>query len=261
MSKDRGVVKRAIVTPDKHVPLHDVLANSVVRQAIEIIKPDIYIDLGDLGEWGSVSHWQWKRKKKPPVEYIIPKVEEEIKSVNKFLDLMDSSLDKAGCKKRHICAGNHDEWLDHFVSEYPYLSQYGFKKAIKADERGYIYHNAGDYLKIGKMFFYHGHHFGGQYHTSNHLRKLGCNIMYGHHHSLQQDSVTHMDGPKSAWSLGCLKDMSNDKNKWLGGRQHKWAHAFGVVDFFARGHFTVHIVQIVNGMASLWGELIKGKKK
>ena len=42
MSKDRGVVKRAIVTPDKHVPLHDVLATSVVRQAIEIIQPDIY---------------------------------------------------------------------------------------------------------------------------------------------------------------------------------------------------------------------------
>ena len=261
MSKDRGVVKRVIVTPDKHVPLHDVLATSVVRQAIEIIKPDVYIDLGDLGEWGSVSHWQWKRKKKPPVEYIIPKVEEEIESVNLFLDKMDSSLDKAGCKKRHICAGNHDEWLDYFVQEYPYLSQYGFKKAIKADDRGYIYHKAGEYLKIGKMFFYHGHHFGGQYHTANHLRKLGCNIMYGHHHSLQQDSVTHMDGPKSAWSLGCLKDMSSDKNKWLGGRQHKWAHAFGVIDFFARGHFTVHLVQIINGQASLWGELIKGRKK
>ena len=261
MSKDRGVVKRAIVTPDKHVPLHDVLATSVVRQAIEIIKPDIYIDLGDLGEWGSVSHWQWKRKKKPPVEYIIPKVEKEIESVNLFLDEIDSSLDKAGCKKRHICAGNHDEWLDYFVQEYPYLSQYGFKKAINSDKRGYIYHQAGEYLKIGKIFFYHGHHFGGQYHASNHLRKLGCNIMYGHHHSLQQDSVTHMDGPKSAWSLGCLKDMSGDKNQWLGGRQHKWAHAFGVVDFYARGHFTVHIVQIVNGMASLWGEIIKGKKK
>ena len=261
MSKDRGVVKRAIVTPDKHVPLHDVLATSVVRQAIEIIQPDIYIDLGDLGEWGSVSHWQWKRKKKPPVEYIIPKVEKEIESVNLFLDEIDSSLDKAGCKKRHICAGNHDEWLDYFVQEYPYLSQYGFKQAIKSDDRGYIYHKAGEYLKIVKLFFYHGHHFSGQYHTSNHLRKLGCNIMYGHHHSLQQDSVTHMDGPKSAWSLGCLKDMSSDKNQWLGGRQHKWAHAFGVIDFFARGHFTVHLVQIIDGKASLWGELIKGRKK
>ena len=261
MSKDRGVVKRAIVTPDKHVPLHDVLATSVVRQAIEIIRPDIYIDLGDLGEWSSVSHWQWKRKKKPPVEYIIPKVEKEIKSVNIFLDKIDSSLDKAGCEKRHICAGNHDEWLDYFVREYPYLSRYGFKNAIKSDDRGYIYHKAGEYVKIGKMYFYHGHHFGGQYHASNHLRKLGCNIMYGHHHSLQQDSVTHMDGPKSAWSIGCLKNMSEGKNTWLGGRQHKWAHAFAVVDFYSKGHFTVHIVQIIDGKASLWGELIKGKKR
>ena len=44
-----GVVKRAIVTPDKHVPLHDKAAISVLKQAIEIVKPDIYIDLGDLG--------------------------------------------------------------------------------------------------------------------------------------------------------------------------------------------------------------------
>ena len=260
MSKDRGVVKRAIVTPDKHVPLHDVLANSVVRQAIEIIKPAIYIDLGDLGEWGSVSHWQWKRKKKPPVEYIIPKVEKEIESVNLFLDKMDSSLDKAGCKKRHICAGNHDEWLDHFVSEYPYLSQYGFKKAIKANDRGYIYHPAGEYLKIGKIFFYHGHHFGGQYHTSNHLRKLGCNVMYGHWHDLQQMSATHMDGPKSAWSIGCLKDMKEEANQWLSNRRINWAHAFAIIDFYGRGQFTVDVVQIINGKCCVWGEMIDGNK-
>ena len=37
MNRDKGVVKRAIITPDKHVPLHDVKATSVVLQAIEII--------------------------------------------------------------------------------------------------------------------------------------------------------------------------------------------------------------------------------
>ena len=59
MAKQKsGIVKRAIVTPDKHVPLHDKAAISVVKQAIEIVKPDIYIDLGDLGEWGSASHFR-----------------------------------------------------------------------------------------------------------------------------------------------------------------------------------------------------------
>ena len=257
-NKNKGVLKRAIVTPDKHVPIHDKKACNVVLKAIEIVKPDIYVDLGDLGEWASVSHWQWKRKKKPPVEYIIPRVEKDIADVNKWLDIVDEKLDKVGCKKRHMCAGNHEEWLDNFVKEYPYLKQYKTKTALKFDERGWTYHEPGEYLKIGKLYYYHGHHFGGQYHAANHLRKLGCNIIYGHHHALQQDTVTHMDGPKSAWSLGCLKDMSSEKNKWLGGRQHKWAHAFAVVDYYTGGIFTVHVIQIIDGKASLWGELIKG---
>jgi hypothetical protein len=190
----------------------------------------------------------------------MPRVDEDIKAVNELLDIIDKSLDKVGCKERHMCAGNHDEWLDRFVEEHPYLN-YRFKDVCNFKERGYKYHKPGEYLKIGKLYFYHGHHFGGQYHTANHLRKLGANIMYGHHHSLQQDSVTYMDGPKSAWSLGCLKDMSADKNQWLGGRQHKWAHAFAIVDYYWGGRFTVDIVQIIDGRTTVWGELIDGNKE
>lgn len=258
MAKDKGVVKRYIVTPDKHAPLHDKKAISVVLQAIEMVKPDGYIDLGDLGEWNSVSHWQWKRRKKPPLEYILPRVKKDINSVNKLLDQIDVSLNKAGVKDRHLCAGNHDEWLGMFIEEYPYLKDYAFDKVCKLKERGYKFHPCGEYFKIGKLYYYHGHHFAGQYHTSNHLRKLGCNIMYGHHHNMQQDSVTHMDGPKSAWSIGCLKDMRSEKNKWLGGRNHKWAHGFAIVDYFTGGRFTVHSIQIVDGRASIWGEEIVG---
>ena len=72
----------------------------------------------------------------------------------------------------------------------------------------------------------------GQYHAANHLRKMGCNIMYGHWHDLQQHSMTHMDGPKSAWSMGCLKDMSAESNEWLDNRNHNWSHAFAIVDFY-----------------------------
>ena len=68
-----------------------------------------------------------------------------------------------------------------------------------------------------------------------------------------------MDGPKSAWSIGCLKDMSDEANGWLGNRPINWAHAFAIVDFFKGGLFTVHIIQIIKGKTSLWGELIEGK--
>ena len=139
MAKDVGVVKRVVVTPDKHAPIHDRAAINVVKKSIEIVKPDVYVDLGDLGEWGSVSHWQWKRKKKPPVEYIIPEIEKDIIGVNELLDEIDESLDKANTKKKYICAGNHDEWCDMFVQQYPYLKQYKFKTACRFDERKYTY--------------------------------------------------------------------------------------------------------------------------
>ena len=138
------------------------------------------------------------------------------------------------------------------------MPQYRVKTALKLDERGYTYHPFGKFLKIGKLFFYHGHQYGGQYHTANHLRKLGCNIMYGHWHDLQHMTATHMDGPKAAWSIGCLKDMSTEANAWLDNRRTNWAHAFAIIDFYGEGEFTADIVQIIDGKCSIWGNMIDG---
>ena len=252
-------VKRAIVTPDKHFPLADKAAIKVLCKSIELVKPDIYIDLGDVGEWEGCSHWQWKKKKRPPLEYQLPFIERDIVDVNKGMDIIDESLDKANVKTKYMIEGNHDDWMNRFTEEHPYLN-YTFKNVVNLKERGYKFQPIGKYLKIGKLCFYHGHHFASVHHTRNHLMKLGANIMYGHHHDIQQTSVTHMDGVKSAWSIGCLKDMTTEQNAWLGGRQHNWSHAFAIVDFYEGGHFSVYIVMIIKGMTSLWGQFIDGNK-
>ncbi len=254
----KGIVNRAIVTPDKHFPLHDQPAINVLKKTIEIVKPSIYVDLGDVGEWNNFSAWKYKRKKKPPLEMMIPELEEDVKGVNDGMDQIDESLDKVNCTEKYITEGNHDNWLNMFVDEHPYVPQYRFENAVSLKDRGYTYYPFGMHLKIGKLYFYHGHQYGGQYHTANHLRKLGCNVMYGHWHDLQQMSATHMDGPKSAWSIGCLKDMGPGSNEWLANRRINWAHAFAIVDFFKNGYFTVHIIQIIDGETCLWGEIIKG---
>ena len=255
---DYGVIKRVVVTPDKHFPLHDQKAINVLCKTIEIVKPDAYIDLGDVGEWHAFSAWRFKRKKAPPLEYLIKDFEQDVKDVNAGMDMIDESLDKTNCTERYITEGNHDNWLNMAVEKYPYIPQYKFANAVDLAGRGYTYYPFGKHLRMGKLYFYHGHQYGGQYHASNHLRKLGCNVMYGHCHDLQQMSATHMDGAKSAWSIGCLKDMSPKSNNWLANRRINWAHAFAIVDFFNKGLFTVHIIQIINGKTSLWGELVEG---
>ena len=257
-NNDFGVIKRVVVTPDKHFPLHDQKAINVLKKTIEIVKPDAYVDLGDVGEWNAFSAWKFKRRKAPPLEYLIEDFEQDVKDVNRGMDMVDESLDKANCNEKYITEGNHDNWLNMAVEKYPYIPQYKFKNAVNLADRGYTYYPMGKFLKLGKLFFYHGHQFGGQYHAANHLRKKGCNVMYGHWHDLQQHSVTHHDGAKSAWSIGCLKDMSPKANDWLQYRDVNWAHAFAIVDFFEKGLFTVHIIQIINVKTCLWGEVIKG---
>ncbi len=176
------------------------------------------------------------------------------------MDIIDEALDIVNCDEKYMCEGNHDEWLNRFHDENPYLVDIRFNEACKLESRGYEYYPAGKYLKIGKLHYYHGHHFAGIHHTRNHLLRLGANVMYGHFHDLQQCSVTHLDGVKSAWSIGCLKRTDARSNDWLRNRRHNWSHAFAVVDYYDHGLFAVHIVQIINGKTSLWGELIDGSK-
>ena len=239
--------KRAVVIPDQHFPIHDAKAVNVVLKAIELVKPDVFINLGDVGEWESVSAWKYKKVKQPPLEYQLPIIDKEIKAVNKGLDLFDMALDSAGCRKRYICAGNHEEWLDAFVMKYPYMTEYTFRKACRLDERGYKYYPHNKPLKIGKINFIHGV-YATVYHAKKHLEAYGSNICYGHTHDVQRHTLTKLDsGTIAAWAMGCLKDMIPKANGWLDYRDVNWSHAFAIVDFFEKGYFTVHVMQIING--------------
>ena len=257
--KDKQVVKRAIVTPDKHFPLHDKKALKIVCKAIELVKPDIYIDLGDTGEWEHFSTHYWKGRNAKPLEDLMMLLDYDVDMVNKGMDIIDASLDKAGTKERHFVQGNHEVRLDKFVTRYPYLSKYTTKRALKLKDRGYKYYpyNKKKGLKIGKLNFTHGK-FTSKYHTYKHLDVFGESIMYGHTHDLQRHTKTFRGGTISAWSMGCLKDIEKDED-WLAGRLTNWNHGFAIIDWFKGGNFVVNVVEIVNGQATVWGKYLDGK--
>ena len=248
-------MKRGFVIPDQHFPLHSKSAISVVLQALNIVKPDLFINLGDVGEWNSVSAWKYKKIKRPPLEFVLEEVDKEISEVNRGLDAFDSILDKNDCKHKIMCAGNHDEWLDAFVEAHPYLTDYTFRNACNLDDRGYSYHCYNDTVKIGKLTFIHGA-YATTYHAKKTLEAYGENIIYGHTHDIQRHTLTKLGGTIGAWSMGCLKDMSAEKNKWLKGRLHNWNHAFGIIDWFKNGDFKVEVIEIINGKTTLWGQPI-----
>ena len=84
--KESDIVRRAVVTPDKHFPLADMGAISCLTQAIELVEPDIYIDLGDVGEWSHFSRHKYKGREKPPLEFMLPDCDRDVKDVNIGLD-------------------------------------------------------------------------------------------------------------------------------------------------------------------------------
>ena len=260
MARTKNKHKRAVVIPDVHFPFQDDKAISCVLKAIKLVKPEIFICLGDLGEWHSVSPWRYKRRRRPPLEYTIDDLVKEAELVNKGLDRFDDVLKEVKCTEKHMIEGNHDNWLNFFVEEYPYLSQYEFKNIMNLKDRGYKYYKYGKYLKIGKLYFYHGGHYTTVYHTRQHAMNLGKNIVYGHVHDVQRIGVTHVDGAHHGFSLGCLKDMSADSNIWLKGRHVNWAHAFGIIDWFPNGDFRLDVVDITNGKTFVWGQPISGDK-
>jgi len=260
VARTKNKHKRAVVIPDVHFPFQDDKAISCVLKAIKLVKPEIFICLGDLGEWHSVSPWRYKRRRRPPLEYTIDDLVKEAELVNKGLDRFDDVLKEVKCTEKHMIEGNHDNWLNFFVEEYPYLSQYEFKNIMNLKDRGYKYYKYGKYLKIGKLYFYHGGHYTTVYHTRQHAMNLGKNIVYGHVHDVQRIGVTHVDGAHHGFSLGCLKDMSADSNIWLKGRHVNWAHAFGIIDWFPNGDFRLDVVDITNGKTFVWGQPISGDK-
>ena len=254
-----GIAKRVIVTHDKHFPLHDKKAINVVCKAIEFIKPDAYIDLGDTGEWELFSRHHWKNKEKPPLEVLIPMLDKEVKSVNDGMDIIDKALDSVGCKERYFIQGNHELWLDEFVTKHPYLPEYMTENALKLKERGYEYweYISDDKLKIGKLNFTHGD-FAQIHHAKKHLAAYKENIMYGHTHDLQRFTETGLGGTQSSWSMGCLKDTKAKKNKFLRGNLNNWNHAFAIVDIFNNDDFKVEVVEIIRGRTTVWGKYIEG---
>ncbi len=256
--------KRAIVIPDTHFPYQDDRAMDIVYQAIDRIKPDAFISLGDLMENKMVSHWTWKKKKKPELTYLLPMVDEEIEEVNKEIDKIQKQLDKSNVKDRIVLSGNHDIWLDDFQASYEYLKGYSFKDACKFEERGWevIPHNQPFRYNDSKLVMIHGA-FVNQFHAKKHAQTYMCNILYGHTHDLQRHTITRYseDGrqsPIQALSLGCLKDMSREVNTFCKSLIN-WSHAFAVVDFFPDKDFKIEVVEIINGKTTLWGHTIIGE--
>ena len=246
---------QVVVFPDIHFPKEDEKAFSCALNVIKEVKPNAFLCLGDFVEGESVSHWKWKKRKRPPLEYQLPDIWEEVNYVNSGLDRIDKVLKDVKCKKKIMAQGNHELWFDNFVEENPFMSHLSSYKAFKIKERGYEWHKYGKVFKLlgSKLYVYHGGHYSGVHHARTHALQMGCNIIYGHTHDSQKSTVQHIDGAHMAYSMGCLSKMEKD---FLKGRPTNWSHNVGIIDIFTNNNFNIVVLDIVDGVTTYGGKII-----
>tara|TARA_R100000234_G_scaffold117498_1_gene96065 strand:- start:3352 stop:4113 length:762 start_codon:yes stop_codon:yes gene_type:complete len=246
---------QVVVFPDIHFPKEDEKAFSCALNVIKEVKPSAFLCLGDFAEGESVSHWKWKKRKRPPLEYQLPEIWEEVNYINSGLDRIDKVLKDVKCKKKIMAQGNHELWFDNFVEENPFMSHLSSYEAFKIKERGYEWHKYGKVFKLlgSKLYVYHGGHYSGIHHARTHALQMGCNIIYGHTHDSQKSTVQHIDGAHMAYSMGCLSKMEKD---FLKGRPTNWTHNVGIIDIFTNNNFNIVVLDIVDGVTAYGGKII-----
>jgi hypothetical protein len=229
------------------------------KQAVKVVKPDFLIDIGDAGEWISVSAWEWKRVKRPPRGYVCRELLRDGAAVSNDLRELERILPK-DCQKFFI-QGNHDQWVDNFVNEQVdengksvLDSKYQFQTMMGFKDHGWKFFEHGKWVKFGKLYVSHGTMAKGVNHLRNMVLRMGVNVMYGHVHDMGSHSVGSLGGTHKSFSVGCLAQM--DKS-FLRGDMTNWEHGFPILDIKRNGNFQVHQVPIYAGECKIYGKVIK----
>lgn len=251
-----------LLIPDTHVSYEgcpeggiDPQAESVLFQAIDIIKPNRCVLIGDIGEWASVSHWQWKKRKRPSFEYLAPTINKEVLAINTWLDKLDKSLDKVKCSNITVTEGNHEVWANNFAEEEA-RPEYTAKNLMRVKERGYEWHDHGTFAKIGKLYATHGGHFTGLHHAYKTVVGLSASCVYGHFHSVEYAHAMRLGGEYAAWCVGCLCKLNK---KFLNHRPTNWSHSLSIIHVESDGRFHVEMVDIFRGVGFIYGKRVQAK--
>lgn len=242
-------LRKMVVLPDTHFPLHDPKAMSAVITFLEEFKPDTVVILGDWFDFEAISRWD-------PVDLDTFTTMEEIHVGTRGLEQVRRAVgDK--CEVIFL-EGNHEERLAKYMiancrEMYGITDLYRLAKMDVLDIKFIPVKNQP--LRYGDVDFIHGS-FTNKYHAFKHVDVYRRNIVYGHLHDVQRFSVANPNGePIMGLSLGCL---ANKNQKYLKGRPTNWTHALGVFYFSKDGKFTDHVIPIVDGQFVFDGIVYEG---
>lgn len=236
-----------LVYPDLHANTVNWEALNLVCQFAQDFKPEYVIQIGD---WMDYLCLMSKIKSKYPSFDCedLRSLQLEYEACSKQRSMINQVLPQ-GCKKVYQL-GNHEHRATMLMKAHPELTSI-LDMETHLDLRGWTIIPYLQRFKLGKLNFIHGEFFGAS-HVQKHLRHYQKNVLYGHTHGIQQDTMASPMREIPTWgaSIGCLCDVNPDYQR---NKSNQWQHGFAYGWFDKNsGDFDVMIKRIIHG--KFWAE-------
>ncbi len=239
--------EKILILPDCHIGETTDKVYKVVKKYIKQNKFDEIILLGDFMDVNSLSAWDYDKKRLMEGK----RFQNEVKNVNNELDFLAKYT-----KKITYLEGNHENRIERYLDKNPEMEgMIEVQKVLNLEERCIKYIKMNELYKKGSCYFTHGM-YTNKYHANKHMTMLGCNIVYGHSHRPQVDTMNmKMQKPITSVGLGCLCEKAPD---YMKGRPAQWQNQFAVV-YLANNHkdFNLYPTTIVKNKFIIDGKLYK----
>jgi len=234
-------IKSGIIIPDTHFPVHDKRAYELVMTACEDFKPSFMLNIGDLGNYAGISHWNKEnhedRRENP--------LERDLRGVYEHHEHQRRIVGDKG--EIYSLDGNHEDWVKKFLRKEPQFNGFinldrdaGYEKfhvkRIPTEKQPF---------KLGKLNFIHGW-FTNKYHANKTGERIHHNVIYGHTHDVQEVTPANIDQKHrfTCQSIGHLSDEKVMREQYLRHRPTNWMLAFGVLNMDETGLFTFNIIKL-----------------
>jgi predicted phosphodiesterase len=233
------IKERVLALYDMHFPKNIPLGT--FNHFAKDFRPTILILGGDMWDLDCISHWNDANFKNIGFDNVREHLQKEAVELREVLGGFRASWKRALI---YYIVGNHEDWIRGFASKYPQMEDLSLGSLLEVTKLGIklVPFEAGkDTLKIGKLYFRHGHQYGSDNPAKQAVMRSKKSVVFGHHHGrIEWSDYSDVDSTET--HVGILVPCYRRRDPEYGqGKPNKWMTGFFTACVAESGNFSHHV--------------------
>lgn len=245
------MIETALILPDTHTPYEDKRKLSIFFKALDLIRPDMLIVLGDFFDFYQVSAHDKDPSRRTTMMEDVEYGKERLRQMRKY------------AKRAYFIEGNHENRLTRYLwrnaPELVSVGELHVPYILGMKELDYHFTGYKQFLQIGKMNFTHDTGDAGAYAHFKSQAAFEGNVVIGHTHRMGYTVVGNARGkPHVAAMFGWMGDVEQIDYEHRIKVLRNSVHGFGIgFHDTSNGCWTLVPVPIVEDTAVVNGTLLR----